>query len=110
MQFIRGTRSQIIVILVVFALGIVSGGTRLLAQTQAFTATLSGTVSDSSGGVASGAKVTLTSTERGITRTFTTGDSGNYTLTLLPPGDYALTVEQPGFETYQQKGVSLAAG
>ena len=68
-----------------FALSI-SGLTRLHAQSQAFTATISGTVSDSSGGVMAGAKITLTNDERGITRTFTTSDLGSYSFTLLQIG------------------------
>src|SRR5260370_7032329 len=93
-----------------FALGIFFGASRLLAQSQAFTATISGTVTDKSGSVVAGAKITLSSAERGITRSFTTRDSGTYTITLLPPADYTLKVVQPGFETYEQRGVSLAAG
>jgi hypothetical protein len=92
-----------------FALGIF-GITRLSAQSQAFTAAISGTVTDTSGGLVSGAKVTLTSAERGITRTFTTSNSGSYNFSLLPPADYVLKVEQSGFQTYEQRGVSLAAG
>jgi Carboxypeptidase regulatory-like domain/TonB dependent receptor-like, beta-barrel len=93
-----------------FALGIIFGATRLSAQSQAFTATINGTVTDRSGSVVTGAKITLTSAERGITRTFVTKDSGTYTLTQLPPADYSLKVEQPGFQTYEQRGISLAAG
>ena len=96
--------------IVMFALGIVFGATRLSAQSQAFTATISGTVTDRSGSMVSGAKITLTSAERGITRTFVTKESGAYTITLLPPADYSLKVEQPGFQTYDQRGISLAAG
>ena len=108
MRFNRGTRSQLLATIVMFALG-VFGITRLSAQSEAFTATISGTVSDSSGGLMAGAKITLTSAERGITRTYTTTDSGNYTFTLLPPADYLLRVEQSGFQTYEQRGISLAA-
>ena len=109
MQFNRGTRSQLLATIVMLALGI-AGITRLQAQSQAFTATISGTVTDTSGGVLPGAKITLISAERGITRTFTTSETGSYTFTLLPPADYVLKVEQPGFQTYEQRGVSLAAG
>jgi hypothetical protein len=109
MRFNRGTRSQLLATIVMFALGMV-GITRLSAQSQAFTATISGTVTDTSGGVVSGAKITLSSPERGIARTFTTSDSGNYSFTLLPPADYVLKVEMSGFQTYEQRGVSLAAG
>ena len=83
----------------------------LAAQSQAFTATLNGSVTDSSGAQVSGAKVTLTNTERGITRTFTTSDSGMYTFTLLPPASsYSLQVESPNFQTYKQTGIDLVAG
>src|SRR5580698_5551420 len=101
MQFKRATRSQIVatMTIVLFALGLFFGTTtHLAAQSQAFTATISGTVTDKSGSVVSGAKVILTSAERGITRSFVTGQSGTYTITLLPPADYNLKVEQPGFQ------------
>ena len=110
MHFNRATRSHMVATIVMFALGLVFGAIRLSAQSQAFTATISGTVTDRSGSLVSGAKVTLTSVERGITRSFVTRESGTYTITLLPPADYNLKVEQPGFQTYEQRGISLAAG
>ena len=110
MQINRATRSQIVATIVLFALGLVCGETRLPAQSQAFSATISGTVTDKSGSSVAGATITLSSAERGITRSFTTKDTGTYVITLLPPADYTLKVIQPGFETYEQRGVSLAAG
>jgi hypothetical protein len=80
------------------------------AQTQAFTATISGTISDPGGAVLSGAKLTLTAPERGITRTYTTDATGNYVFSLLPPAVYTLQVTAAGFKTYKQDGISLAAG
>ncbi|HZR57620.1 MAG TPA: TonB-dependent receptor, partial [Terriglobales bacterium] len=74
------------------------------------TATLSGTVSDSSGALLANAKVILISKDRGITRTFQTDGTGNYAFSLLPPAVYSLQAEAPGFKTYIQDGVSLAAG
>ena len=97
-----------ILIAVVTAGGL--AGTYLHAQTQAFSATISGTVNDPSGAVLAGAKVTLTSPERGITRTLTTNENGLYTFTLLPPGTYVLTVEATNFRNYVQSGINLAAG
>ena len=84
--------------------------TRLQAQTRAFTASLSGTVSDPSGSVLPGARITLTSTERSITRTYVTDATGNYVLSLLPPAVYSLQVTAAGFKTYKQDGIELAAG
>src|ERR1700709_237505 len=110
MQFNRATRSQTVATIVMFALGVFFGGTRLSAQSQAFTATINGTVTDRSGSSVAGAKITLTSAERGIARTFVTKESGAYTITLLPPADYTLKIELPGFQTYEQRGISLSAG
>src|ERR1700688_623629 len=83
---------------------------QLHAQSQAFTATLSGTVSDSAGALVSGVKLTLNDREQGITRTYTTDSSGEYVFSQLPPAVYSLQVAAQGFVTYQQDGISLAAG
>jgi hypothetical protein len=86
-----------------------SGG-QLYGQTQAFTATLSGSVIDPAGQPVSGAKVSLTSAERGISRTYSTMDSGLYSFTLLLPAVYTLEVQASGFKHYKQEGITLAAG
>lgn len=83
---------------------------RLDAQTQAFTATLSGFVSDASGSRIPGAEVTLTSTEQGITRHFTSDSQGGYSFALLPPATYTLTVKAQGFQAYNHTNIALAAG
>ena len=80
------------------------------AQSQAFTATLNGVVSDSAGAVLTGARLSLTAAELGITRTYTTDASGAYVFSQLPPAVYSLRVEAQGFKTFQQNGISLAAG
>lgn len=82
----------------------------LKAQAQAFSASLSGTVYDSSGAAVPNAKVTLSSPTQGVERAFTTGQDGRYTFTLVPPGTYNLTVEGPSFKTYSQKGIGLEVG
>lgn len=71
------------------------------------TASITGTVSDPSGADISNAKVTIVSTEHGVTRTAPTNGSGDYDFGALPIGSYNLTVEAPGFKTYQAKGVVL---
>src|SRR5260370_31279396 len=81
----------------------------LLAQ-QTITATLSGAVSDSSGAIISGAKITLTAPERGFSRIFTTNNTGEYVFSLLSAGTYTLQVEVNGFKTYRQAGIVFAAG
>jgi carboxypeptidase family protein/TonB-dependent receptor-like protein len=79
-------------------------------QSQAITASLSGTVLDPSGQTVSGAKITLTSPDRGISRTYVTSDNGLYSFTLLPPAIYRLQVEAAGFKHYRQDGIELIPG
>jgi hypothetical protein len=79
-------------------------------QSQAITATLSGTVLDRSGQTVSGAKITLVSPERGISRTYVTTDNGLFSFTLLPPATYRLQVEAAGFKHYRQDGIELIPG
>jgi hypothetical protein len=77
---------------------------------QTVTATLSGRVSDPSGLAVAGAKVTLASSQLGISRTFTTEAAGIYTFSLLPAGSYSLRVNMAGFKAYQQTGITLEPG
>ncbi len=83
---------------------------RTYAQSQAFSASLSGIVHDASGGAVPGAQLTLSSPSTGTTRKFTTDNAGRYTFTLVPPGTYVLTAEHPGFNKYVQQGVALSLG
>src|SRR5713226_4296803 len=71
------------------------------------TAALSGTVKDASGAVVSGASITLTNTQTNISRTLKSGPDGSYSFTLVPVGNYKLTVEQTGFRKYVQDGIVL---
>ncbi|MGC2765823.1 MAG: carboxypeptidase-like regulatory domain-containing protein, partial [Candidatus Acidiferrum sp.] len=74
------------------------------AQTNA---SLRGTVSDQSGGVVAGAKVTLTNTGTGIARTTDTDKDGNYLFDLVQVGRYKVAVEKSGFNTFVQDGIVL---
>lgn len=57
---------------------------------------ITGTVIDQSGAVVPNAKVTLSS-DKGVTTTQTTGETGDFTFPLLPAGTYAISVEASGF-------------
>ena len=72
-------------------------------------ATLSGTVSDATGGVLPGVTVTATHTESGNTFVAVTTERGVY---LLPvrTGRYDITFELPGFGTTTRRGVELLVG
>jgi len=71
------------------------------------TATISGTVKDSSGAVVSGAKVALTNIATNVSKTLRTDSSGAYLFTLVPIGNYRITTEQSGFKSYIREGIVL---
>jgi hypothetical protein len=75
------------------------------AQTSA---TVSGTVSDASGGVLPGVTVTARSGETGLTRTVVTGPEGRFVIAQLPPGIYEIRAELAGFKPHVRPQVNLA--
>src|SRR2546426_12011085 len=71
------------------------------------TGSLSGTVSDKTGSVLTGVKVTVTSQGTGVSRESKTDDSGHYLIPLLPVAFYTIRVEARGFQAGEQKDVRL---
>jgi Carboxypeptidase regulatory-like domain/TonB dependent receptor len=69
------------------------------AWSQEVTATITGTVTDSSGAALAGAAVTATNKDSGTKWTTQTDDAGLYYLTRVPVGTYDLRIEAKGFET-----------
>jgi Carboxypeptidase regulatory-like domain len=67
----------------------------------------SGTVSDKSGSVISGASVEIISQGTGMTREVKTDDSGHYLAPLLPVGFYTIQVKSQGFQPTAQKDIRL---
>jgi hypothetical protein len=64
---------------------------------QVTTGNITGRVADAQGNVVPNASVTARSTATGRSRTTTTNEVGEYTLTDLPAGTYEVTVEAKGF-------------
>jgi hypothetical protein len=92
--------------LVLFA--VATSLTLVLVRTAgAQTASVNGTVSDSTGALVQNATVTATNTATNIARSAQTGASGVYTLTELVAGLYNLTVEKAGFRTVRFAAVTL---
>jgi hypothetical protein len=77
-----------------------------LAWGQA-TTSLRGTVTDPSGAAVPNGSVTLTNVDVNTPRTTTTGPQGDYSFLSLPPGNYQLVIETPGFERYVQTKLQL---
>ena len=77
-------------------------------QAQLSTATMFGTVTDSTGAAIPHAAVTLVQTDTNFTRTTATKDDGSYREEFLPVGPYKVTVSAPGFKTLERAGVVLS--
>jgi carboxypeptidase family protein/TonB-dependent receptor-like protein len=80
------------------------------AHAQVAGATLSGTVSDQSGGVVPQAAVSIKNIATGITRTSTTSSAGFYSVPNLLPGTYEIRAAAQGFSSEVQTGVTLTVG
>src|SRR5712692_2228699 len=72
---------------------------------QTFRGTILGTVTDPSGAVVSGAKVTVRNVATGLERTTATSADGSYSVPELPIGTYTVTITQSGFQTAVTTGV-----
>lgn len=74
---------------------------------QVDTATIVGTIQDSSGAVVPGASVTATEVNTNIKTSTRADASGNYAITSLKIGTYSVAVEAQGFKTETRGGVLL---
>jgi hypothetical protein len=78
-----------------------------LALPQTATGDILGTVLDPAGAVVPDARVTAKNLATNISRETNTGSDGNFRISLLPAGDYEVTVEKPGFARYVQGPITL---
>src|SRR5579864_4919767 len=69
-----------------------------------------GAVTDQSGGVVAGATVTVIDTQRGVARTLTTDEAGEYNAPTLIPGTYTVRAEAKGFKKIERQNVLLEVG
>jgi hypothetical protein len=77
---------------------------------QVVGATLSGTVTDTSGAVVPKAQVFIQNMSTGISTTVPTNAEGVYAAANVLPGDYEVTVSGAGFKTEARSGVNLTVG
>ena len=74
---------------------------------QVASAELSGNVLDASGAAVRAPPCRRPTSRPGIVHTTPSGKGGDYVLSSLPPGNYTLTVEAPGFSKLEQTGINL---
>src|ERR1043165_6728503 len=82
----------------------------LTAFAQEPTGGIEGTVTDPQGAIVQGATVTVRNTATNLTRSATTGDSGQYRFSQLPPGMYEVKVGAANFKTSVANDVKVEVG
>jgi hypothetical protein len=73
-------------------------------------ATLTGTVTDTSGAVIPNAQISIKNEATGVTRIVTTDSAGLYSAPNLVPGHYQTTISASDFETVVNTGITLTVG
>src|SRR5712691_8505494 len=99
-----GIASRIVLSLVLIALS------PLELPAQVTTADVTGTVTDASGAVVEGVKVTAENLATRAARSAVSDSTGNFLIPLLPIGRYSLRAEKTGFRAWSVPEVSLAVG
>ena len=82
----------------------------LPAAAQVPSGTILGNVKDTQGAVVPGATVTATHTGTQFSRSTVTDAEGQYTLPLLPVGNYEVVIAMTGFKNVSQTGIVLEVG
>ena len=78
------------------SIGVLLACLPLLAQT--YTGRILGVVVDQTGAALAGAQVVVTDMQRGVSRTLTTDQAGEYVAPDLSPGTYKVHAEAKGFK------------
>src|SRR5213594_4764051 len=77
---------------------------------QGGTATILGSVRDTSGALIPGVSITIKHTDSGLTRSVVSSETGNYVAPALPVGPYEVTAMIPGFKQQVRSGINLVVG
>jgi hypothetical protein len=102
-RFNRMRALALLALLSVAVIGILS----VPAKADNLYASIRGTITDPTGAVMSGVKLTATNAGTGIVFSTVSNSSGSFTFLQLPIGDYTLKAEQTGFKAYQASGIHL---
>jgi hypothetical protein len=102
MRIVRSTLLPVLFLAMVFLL-------MPTAHAQQTLGGITGTVTDSSGAVVSGATVTLVGDQTKLNRTQMTSSTGSYLFVNLPIGTYTLSFTQQGFESQNIPSIAVQA-
>jgi carboxypeptidase family protein len=95
---------QVLSILLLFAFTLLC---TIPANADNLYASIRGTVTDPTGAVVSGVKVTARNVSTGIAFSTTSNKEGVFSFLQLPIGDYTVRAEETGFETFQTTSIRL---
>jgi hypothetical protein len=94
-------------LLVTIPVLVLLGSVSLRAQDLA---SIVGTVTDPTGAVIPGTKITVANPDTGFSRTLVTNNAGEYTAPKIPIGTYRITGEAAGFKRLVNSNIVLAVG
>src|SRR5579871_439422 len=77
---------------------------------QAGTGTITGTITDPAGASVPSVPVSVVNSDTNVAYPTQTTDTGAYTVTQLPPGQYSVTVTATGFKKLVRAGITVDAG
>jgi Carboxypeptidase regulatory-like domain/TonB dependent receptor len=80
------------------------------AEAQNLYGSLTGNITDSTGGAIAGAKVVVTSTAENSSRDTASNTSGEYNVANLLPGEYSVQITTSGYETFRADTVQVTLG
>jgi len=82
----------------------------LPAFSQLNSGSIAGGITDPTGAVIVGAKVTIIDVERGVSRPLVADSAGQYTAPSLTPGEYTVRAEAAGFQTVERTKIVVGVG
>ncbi len=94
-------------VLIALLVGLMAFPLASVARAQVTTATVVGTVTDSSAAALPGVTVTARNIDTGFTHTVPTSEIGEYRLEFLPIGNYVVEATLEGFKTASRSGIVL---
>ena len=78
------------------------------ASAQTATGTITGNVTDGTGAIVPGAKVTIENQNTGVKQTTLVNGNGSFLQSYLNPGSYKVTVEQAGFDKHVTSNIKVS--
>jgi len=103
------TRSLFKLVLLLAIVGVV-GPIRTAGAQSSTAGAISGTVTDAGGALLPGVTVVVASPDTGFSKTVKANASGEFQVSDLQPGTYTVQVTADGFETFEEKSVTVQVG